>query len=407
MKRTKKSTEDKSKIQIRKGYRRSKFIIFLARNVLGFPFKKIFSIECDKVRIKEEPFILMANHGDNLDAATQMLGIRNFMRFVMSDHLVRKPAIRAFLKFVATPIVYQREKGSDLLYNEVVANLNAGINVAIHVEGGKTNNGETGYISKRNAQMVKDGNCALVTYRNKGGYLKSPRWAANKRSGKISGELVKVYPREELQKMSVDEIYEHIKEDLYFNMYDEQRKNPQRYVAENPAENAETILYVCPKCQKTGTLESKGDRLNCVECGFAATIDEYGFWHSEDMPFDNIVEWDKFQKSVLKELTEIKKNTSEIVFSDREQIIYVLENGNRLLKSSSASIILRGNSFEISSDDFIESTPVEKIQKISVASKTSLLVVTDKYYYEILSDKPRSAIKYVTVVRYLQNKEYY
>lgn len=401
-----KMNEYKKRKQIRKGYRRSQFIIFAARNIIGPAFKKICDIECDKVRIKEEPFILMANHGHSFDAAAELAGIRNFMRFVMSDHLTRKPIMRVMLNFLATPIIYHREKGSDSLYNEVVDNLNAGVNVAIHIEGGKTNNGETGYISKRNAQMVKDGNCALVTYRNKGGYLKSPRWAENKRSGKISGEVVRVYSRDELSKMSVDEIFEHIKEDLSFNIYDEQKINPQIYSAENPAESAEIILYACPKCKQIGTLTSKNDKIFC-ECGFEARVDDYGFWHSEDMWFDDIVRWDKFQKGVLKELTDKKKGTDEILFGDPEQIVYTLENENRVLQSEKGSVSLYGDRIEITAENSVDSIPLENIKKISIASKMNLLIVTDKTYYEIHSKAPRSAIKYVVAHRYLMGKESY
>ena len=35
----------------------------------------------------------------------------------------------------------------------------------------------------------------------------------------------------------------------------------------------------------------------------------------------------------------------------------------------------------------------------------TLLIVTDKVYYEIHSKKPRSATKYVVAVRYLSGKE--
>ena len=398
--------EYKKRKQIRKGYRRSQFIIFAARNIIGPAFKKICDIECDKVRIKEEPFILMANHGHNFDAAAELAGIRNFMRFVMSDHLTRKPIMRVLLNFLATPIIYHREKGSDSLYNEVVDNLNAGVNVCMHIEGGKTNNGETGYISKRNAQMVKDGNCALVTYRNKGGYLKAPRWAENKRSGKISGEVVNVYSRDEIKKMSVDEIYEHIKEDLSFNIYDEQKINPQIYSAENPAESSEIILYACPKCKQIGTLTSKNDKIFC-ECGFEASVDNYGFWHSEDMWFDDIVRWDKFQKGVLKELADKKKGTDELLFGDSEQIVYTLENENRVLQSERGNVSLYGDRIEITTENSVDSVPLENIKKISIAAKMNLLIVTDKAYYEIHSKSPRSAIKYVVAHRYLMGKESY
>ena len=393
--------------EIRKGSTRAKFIIFAGRNIIGALFKKICNLNNEKVYIDEEPFILMANHGDNLDAAIEITGIRRYMRFVMSDHLLRKPIMRTLLNIVASPIVYHREKGSDSLYNEVVRNLNAGVNVAIYIEGGKTNNGETGYISKRNATMVKEGNCALVTYRNKGGYLKVPRWADNKRKGPSYGELVNIYSKDDIRKMTEDELYEHILEDLYFNDYEEQRKSPQKYIAENPAQSAEIVLYCCPGCKAMGTLTSKGDKIFC-SCGFEAKIDDYGFWHSPDMDFDDIVRWDKFQKGVLKELTEAKRGTYSLLFEDTNQIVYSLdENGNRVLKTSDACISLFGDCLKISGADFNDILPFENIKKIKTASKMTLLIVTDKAYYEIHSKKPRSATKYQVAVRFLQGKENY
>lgn len=392
--------------QIRKGYHRAKFIIFLARNIIGAPFKKICNIHCDKIHIDEEPFVLMANHGDNLDAATELIGIRNYMRFVMSDHLTRNPVMRALVKFLASPIIYHREKGSDVLYNEVVANLNAGINVAIYIEGGKTNNGETGYISKRNAKMVKEGNCGLVTYRNKGGYLKVPRWADNKRKGPTYGEVVNIYTKEEIQNMTEDEIYEHLKQDLYFNVYDEQMLNPRQYIAKNPAQSAEIMLYACPKCKKIGTLRSKGDKLSC-ECSFEATIDSYGFWSGDDIPFDNIVSWDKFQKNLLKEITTNSKNTTDFLFSDSQQTVYTLRNENRELLCNNSSVSLFGDRIEIQTETDIIVIPVNEIKRIRIASKMTILIITDSEYYEIHSRIPRSATKYSIAVRYLQGKENY
>ena len=124
------------------------------------------------------------------------------------------------------------------------------------------------------------------------------------------------------------------------------------------------------------------------------------------MYFDDIVRWDKFQKGVLKELTESKKGTDELLFEDTEQTIYSLDkNGNRVLKAESACISLFGDCFEISDEGFTDMIPIESIKKISIAAKMNLLIVTDKTYYEIHSHKPRSAIKYVVAVRYLLGKE--
>lgn len=392
--------------ETKKGYRRGQFLFFLARVFLRIPFCKLYRFKGKSYRVKEEPFLLFANHTDNMDPAYELANIRRYIRFVVSDHLTRKASLRIILRVLAAPIIYHREKGSDVLYDEIIRNLHAGINVGVFIEGAKSNTGETGFISKRNAQLVKDGNCGLVTYKNKGGYMKSPRWADNKRKGPSFGEVVNIYTRDELQKMTVDEIYEHILEDLYFNAYEEQRINPHKYIAENPAQSAEIILYVCPKCKKIGTLTSEGDKISC-SCGFCARIDDYGFWHSDDMEFDDIVRWDRFQKGVLKELTDKKKGTDELLFSDGRQTVYTLDSktGNRVPQGEKALLSQFGDRIELKYGDKNIIMPLSEIRSIKIAAKMNLLIVLDDCYYEIHSEIPRSATKYVVATRFLLGKE--
>lgn len=389
---------------IKKGVFRSKFFYSLIATTIGIPLTLIRNFRYKPGMVKEETFIMMSNHADNYDPAYSVLLTGRHMRFVMSDHLTRKAQYRFLFDFIASPIVYRREKGSDELYNQVVRNCRAGVSVGIYVEGGKSNNGETGFISKRNAQMVKDCDCALVTCRLKGGYLKSPRWADNNRKGPVFGEIVNIYSKEEIRKMSLEEIYGHITSDLYVNAYEEQRKNPHKYIAENPAQSAEIILYACPECEKIGTLKTSGNEIRC-SCGFVANIDNYGFWHSKDMPFDDIVRWDKFQKGVMKRLVEENRGTDNLLFSDDEQLIYTLENKNRALQSDNGKISLYADRLELAYENNKLCIPIDKINRVGTASKMNLFFITDDEYYEIRSNKVRSAMKYKVAIRYLQGKE--
>lgn len=389
---------------IKKGVLRSKFFYSLIATTAGIPLVLVRNFRYKVGMVKEETFIMMSNHADNYDPAYSVLLTGRHMRFVMSDHLMRKATNRFLFDFLASPIVYRREKGSDELYDEIVRNCRAGVSVGIYVEGGKSNNGETGFISKRNALLVKDCDCALVTCRLKGGYLKSPRWADNKRRGPVFGEVVQVYTKEEIRAMSLDEIYGHIVSDLYVNAYEEQRKNPHKYIGDKPAQSAEIILYACPKCEQIGTLKTSGDEIRCG-CGFLAKIDDYGFWHSEDMPFDDIVRWDKFQKDVIKRLAEKRRDTSDLMFSDDDQIVCTLENGNRVLQSENGRISLYSDRLEITYDGKKLCIPIMRIKRVGTASKMNLFIITDDEYYEIRSKKIRSAMKYKIAIRYLQGKE--
>lgn len=388
------------------GALRGKFFYFIGRNLIGDALLKLREFKGERYKIGNEPFLLFANHADNLDPAYEIVTLRKYIRFVMSDHLTRNKFIRIFLKITASPIIKHHNESSDVLFEEIKNTARAGVSVGVHIEGEKTSTGETGFISKRNAVLAKECGCCLITYRLTGGYMKVPRWADEKRKGPIHGEIAHIYSVEEIEKMSVDELYECICKDLYVNAYEEQRINPERYIAENPAQSAEIILYVCPKCKQIGTLKSNGNYIKC-DCDFKATIDNYGFWHSENMNFDNITDWNKFQKNVLKELANKHRGTDIELFSDSNQIIYTLENNEKTIKSSNAEFRLFGNRLEIKAEDYSDIIPIENIQRINIAGKSNLLLVTNNKYYDIRCNTPRSATKYVVAVRYLQGKECY
>ncbi len=391
---------------IKKGVTRGKILIFTLRTILKGPAVRIlhFTDKEHKIPKKDMPYLVFANHSDAIDPAYIVKTMRRYVRFVMSDHVMRMGIIGKLYNFVDAPIIFEREKGTDALYNSIVENIKAGVNVAMYPEGAMTSTGETGFISKRNAALVKECDCTFVTYRGKGGYLKKPRWAKNSRKGPISGEVVNIYTKEQIRNMTEDEIFSHILEDLYFNIYDEQRKNPVEYITEDPAEHAEIILYGCPGCNEVGRLRTKGDKISCP-CGFEATVDNYGFWHNDNMEFDNIVDWDNFQKKLLKDIADKKRSTPESLFSDDKQLITTVTGAEISTLSENGTIHLFGDRFEITTEKETFIIPVNEISSVKTSSKMNLLLVTKKGYFEIKSPYPRSATKYIVAIRYLQGKE--
>lgn len=392
--------------KITKGVLRGKILIFAFRSLVKIPAVKALRFHDKEVRIKDTPYLIFANHSDSIDPAYIVKTTKKYVRFVMSDHVMRMGIIGKLYNLLDAPIVFEREKGTDVLYKSIVDNIRAGVNVAMYPEGAMTNTGETGFISKRNAALVKECNCTFVTYRGKGGYLKKPRWAKASRKGPIFGEVVNIYTKEQIAAMSEEEVYRHILEDLHVNIYDEQRIEPHEYIGEDPAEHAEIILYGCPQCKELGKLCTKGDKIFC-NCGFEATIDNYGFWHNENMEFDNIVEWDNFQKELLRNITDKNKNTSNSLFYDDNQQIYTIENSVVTTLSESGTVHLFGDRVDIITDNGTISIPITDVESAKTSSRMNLLLVTKKGYFEIKSPYPRSATKYIVAIRYLQSKENY
>lgn len=359
---------------------------------------------------KHETFIIVANHTSALDPGYLMCALkRMYIRFVASDHVTRDGLLGWIIKNFGGVIVKRRGNPSEVLVNDIIDTVKADIPVGIFAEGSTSLNGETGYMSPNTGKMVKDSGVALITFRFIGGYLKSPRWTKNDKKGPVFGKVVHEYSPEELAEMSVDEVNEIIRRDTYVNAFEEQRKDPHEYKGENLAEYLERILYVCPKCHEVGHLHSKGDNFRCDACGYNVKYGTDAFFHSDDndIIFDNVLEWDEWQRKIWKEKVLAAKD-GELIFEDKGQIIREIQGDKKIPVSDNANVKLYKDKFvvELSDTESVE-MPIESMKRVWVAAKDSFILVDGNHYFDVGTHAPRAGIKYVCAWRYLLGKEFY
>lgn len=353
---------------------------------------------------KSGSYLLLANHNTDMDPLYLGLNFPRVMRFVASEHLFRKGFLSRALVWLVDPIPRKKGERGDAAMQLIEASLADGRCVALFPEGNRSFDGVSGYISPRTAQLAKDGKRALITYRFEGGYLHSPRWSAHKRCGRIRGGVVREYSREELNALSVAEIYQAIKTDLYTNAYEEQRQEPRRFAGKKLAEHMETVTYLCPRCKRFGTLTSKGDALSC-DCGYHVTVDAYGFLHGDELLFDELAKWNAWQKRYLSEnAAALRACVDEAVTADEGQRLYAAKEGKPLLGVGKLSMF--GDRLRFDSENVSKSWPMESIHGIAVSHAMTLFIGTDEGYYEVQSDVVRSGLKYEALWRILSGREY-
>lgn len=371
----------------------------------------------DKVRSKNQPYVAFSNHTTLWDYLLVGVPLRRQMHFVAGEHLFRNKFLRGFVTALAGIIIRKKGAPADDMIAEMKEVLKSGGNVWMSPEGTRSINGESAFISPATGKLVKE--CAelgagLVTYRIHGGYLRRPRWGKHPRKGKMWGEAVGDYSAEELKKMSVDEINTIINRDMYVNTFEDQKKDPTPYKGKQLAEDLETTLYVCPKCHAMGKLHSKEDILSC-ECGYAVRFTEAGLFESaceEPVIIDNIATWDHWQRDYLKaKLPEfLAYPDDKPVESDTRQIL------KKIGALKSVDIIGRGT-FSIYKDrlEFVDDGTGEKhvfyfkdLAGFAFSLQMKILFsLKDGTYYEVDSEIPRSAFKYMVLYRFLIGKEYY
>lgn len=386
-----------------KNFRRVKFIWKYVAPVLVPTFDKLFGFHRSVYKPVEEPFLLVSNHTDGADPGFVLSDVRAYFRFVSSDHVMENPLIRSIFMFIGRPLINYQKDSSDVIYNNMLTSLKRGINVQLMAEARVTDTGETGYISPRNAHLVKEAGCGFITHRITGGYLTIPRWADERRKGPVYGEVVHHYTKAEVAQMTEEEVYEAMCRDLYVNAYEENRVKKQKYIAKDPAQSAEYVLYGCPKCGTVGKLHTKHDKLWCDCCDFEATVDDYGFWHSKDMEWDTIPEWDKYQKELIYDLIDNATDPDEVLVEHGEQLVSTMDDkGDVHLVDEHGVIRLYKDSIEVLWDGKSTRVKGKDVKNISYASKGTVILVTEDTHLRVKTKAPRAANIYVVGVRYMK-----
>ena len=380
-----------------------KFVYSAARFIAGRYFTKRYEFNYTPYQVKNKPCLFVINHSTGGDQFLCGIQFPEFMRFVASEHVVRNGLGGRLIAFLQNPIPKYKGSQSDETYELIKENLKSGTNVCIAVEGNRSSNGHTGFISSRIGDLVKESTGGMITYRLEGGYLKQPRWGKNLRSGPVTGVVVREYSREELDAMTENQIYEAVKADLFVDEYSRQRNDPVEYIADAPAEYLETALYICPECGSIGTLHSKGSILSC-ECGFAVTLNYYGFFEGNKLPFDNVYDWDVWQKEqIVERIPQFISQPDIPITTDKEQTLTLLHTSQ---KPVTGTFTVYPDRFEFTNGNVITVFHVSDISQMAAVDRMTLLFTHNGNYYEVKSSIPRSAFKYIALWRGLTGRKY-
>lgn len=380
-----------------------KIIRFIAPSVL----KPLYKYSYELAPKLESPYLVLANHNGDLDPALVALSFPQQMYFVASEHVYRAGFASKILRFVFEPIAKRKGTADAVTVMKSIRALREGKNVCIFPEGQKSFNGITGEINIATGKLVKASKASLVTYKLEGGYFTTPRWGKGIRKGKMHGSIVNIYNKEDLEKLSPEEITDLVKKDLYEDAYQKQSQNPIAYKGKNLAEGIEHALCLCPECKQIDTLFSKKNSVFCKNCDFTTSIDIYGYF-DESCKFKTVLQWDEFQQEELKKLIQEKSSEkSEFIFSDDEVTL-------KTVKAEHQEEIIGTGKFSMFTDKFIFNSvkdekeisleiPQKNIVDISMYGKQALVFSDNNgNYYELTSKNIINVRKYIFCFKYLK-----
>lgn len=348
-----------------------------------------------------EPCLIVSNHVTNWDPFLLGLTVKNFCYFIASEHIFHNRFLGKLIYWLEAPIARQKGSTAGDTAMAAIRRMRKGYSVALFPEGNRSFNGETCSIIDSTAKLARLGGVALATHRIRGGYFTSPRWSGDStRRGKMTGEIVRVYPAEEIRKMKPEQIADIIRRDIYENAYETQREWMIPYKSRKGAQHLERALCLCPRCGGFGTLQSRKNILSCRACGMQTRFTEYGFFDGGALPFDNILDWDRWQAAQLQKRAD--EAGSDCLASDSGITVSLVadDHGDRFI--GRGELRLFRDRLEIPG----LTLPLDQIGGINLSGPQSIELTAvngDHYYFH--SSEIRNLRKYITLYRAVTDPE--
>ena len=382
-----------------KGHKRHRFIW----NLLLPPLRLFMRLKYNYRALGEglsEPCLIVSNHVTNWDPFMLGLSVKKFCYFIASEHIFHKKFLGRLIFWLEAPIARQKGSTAGDTAMAAIRRMRKGYSVAVFAEGNRNFNGQNSAIIESTAKLAKAGGLALATHRFRGGYLSSPRWSGDStRRGRLTGEIVHVYPAAELKKMTPAEIADIIRRDIDENAYETQRQWMIPYKGRKLAEHLERALCLCPKCHSFNKLESKNDTFYCRACGMQTRYTKYGFFEGGALPFDNVLDWDLWQAQELQKMAD--EAGEECLLSDTDILVSAVDDDH--LESHLGHGTLRLYKDRLEAPGLQLS--LGEIQGINLSGPQSIELSAGGQHYYLKSKQVRNLRKYLTLYRAITDPE--
>lgn len=297
----------------------SRFVTDITR-IIFKPYGRIrYGFKYKMFRDIEPPCIVLCNHVMTLDPLFVGCCLPFPINYVASDSLMRHKGLSKLLNFLIQPIFKTKSMADTRTVMDIMSVIKQGGSVCIFPEGNRTINGVTANIPDAIKKLIKRLRVPVVILQTQGSYFCDPRWAFKVRRGRgprPTMELKRVITPEEQDRYDTQELFDIIKENMYYNAFDDRAQVPVKYKGHKRAENIERALFVCPDC-KAMAMYSEGNVFGCRACGMKAEYNEYaGFDFLSGQGLKNIYEWDKWQISHIAGIDFKSIGGGEIITSD-------------------------------------------------------------------------------------------
>lgn len=369
----------------------------LVKPLYGMYLKRKFRLRSEgmeRVIPFKGPALVFSNHVHILDSFMISAMFPYHIRWVAGAYLFKMKALGFLLRacFGSIPkaqgrsdIRTIRDISDALKYNDIVG---------LFPEGTRTWDGEMMDIVGGTAKLIKMLKVSAIFISVKGGFSAHPRWAAHDRKGSVTIAVSKILTPEEIAASSKDELKAAVRDALSFSNDKWQETARVPFVSKRRAEGIEGLFYQCPCCKAYSTIQSKGERFYCVNCGAEASLDVYDrIVPVKGVKYTRLSEWHNDERRALKTLT--KKGATGAVFPEDRGVLFLKSVRGKfvtLSKSFRLLTTLKDMTFTFS-DGNVRTFDFSDIQTMVVNAKQSIDFFSKGENYRFRLAKGTSSLK--------------
>lgn len=251
---------------------------------------------------KKGPCFILFNHGSRIDFLyVAIAAFPRRLNFVGAYHEYFRNINHIFMHY--THAIPKKNSISDLqAIGKIKEAINNGCAVAIAPEGKNSNYGRNTPILSNTGRFLKMFNVPIYVAKINGAYLSCPKASSIERRGKVEITLKKI----SLNDVKDSELDNFINQELRFDDYEWQATKKIKWKHKDPmANHLERILYQCPKCGQEYKMATHDNIIECQNCHYHATTDEYYSFNDPLKQLKSPSEWVRLErKNIIKAIRE-------------------------------------------------------------------------------------------------------
>ncbi len=294
------------------------------------------------------PYLILMNHSSfiDLEIASRIFYPMPYCIVCTSDGFVGKEWLMRNIGCIPT----QKFVTDVTLIKDLINVLQKKkVSVLMYPEASYTFDGTATPLPRRLGVLIKKLGVPVLTVITDGAFLRDPLYnGLQKRKVKVSAHLHCLFTKDDIEKMSVEEMDEQLDQAFSFDNFATQFDKKIKVDEPFRADGLNRILYACAACNTEGEMEGKGTHLTCKHCGKTYYLDEYGRLNAEKgiTEFTHIPDWYNWQRECVKK--EILDGTYKL---DIDVDIAVLRDFKAIYKVGSGRLVHTADGFKLNGCD--------------------------------------------------------